>query len=381
MRFDSDGKMPFVCTICNVASKPVDCALTCCFQSFGLHAPCLHAYWLSEQDIKCPNCKAEVPEPIQDMVSTALSRAAQPGKKGAEKVKKNLRKHEMPAAPKKKPKPLPKQLPSQSTTTKTKAAPPKKTIKQEGLEGQTFTCPGGYPHCRPSGCRNPWKGKVGKQQYTRHMENKHGWPKSGLMFVAKTSKMYIEGCKYCAKGFRNQRDLDHHVLSDRHKDHSKEKEKSTTTENATTTVEVEFGAPMLASQVVPVAQQDWPERTPEEEAAWCIEKCIELLENAPPEFNGIQLKLCGMGSWISNYRYGTEDHLPFLVMPSDPNVQEFCMGICELLFNQPGNRFRGMNCLDACNTLFSETDGEGIPPKWHDLLSQHGKALEKELVP
>ena len=192
--------MPFVCTICNVASKPVDCALTCCFQSFGLHAPCLHAYWLSEQDIKCPNCKAEVPKPIHDMVSTALSRAAQPGKKGAAKVKKTIRKAEKPPpVPKKekKPKPVPEKLQTENTTTKQKpAAPPKKTIKKEakreGLEGQTFTCPGGKsPYCRPSGCSDPWKGKAGKQQYTRHMENCHDWPKVMTVFLEQSSTSNI----------------------------------------------------------------------------------------------------------------------------------------------------------------------------------------------
>ena len=107
MRFDSDGKMPFVCTICNVATKPADCALACCFKSFGLHAACLNAYWLSEGgDVKCPHCQAEVPGPIHDMVSTALSRAAQPGKTGAAnlKVKKTIRKAEKPPAAPQKPK-------------------------------------------------------------------------------------------------------------------------------------------------------------------------------------------------------------------------------------------------------------------------------------
>ena len=440
--------MPFVCTICNVATKPADCALACCFKSFGLHAACLNAYWLLEQDIKCPNCQAEVPDPIQDMVSTALSRAAQPGKTGAAKVKKTIRKAEKPpAAPKKekKPKPVPKKLQTQNTTTKQKAEKPKETIKKEGLEGQTFTCPGGTPQCRPSGCRSPWKGKQGKQQYTRHMENKHGWPKSGMQFVLKTSKMYKEGCKYCAKGFRSQRDMDQHLLSDRHKDHRKEQKKNTTTENTTTTVEVEFGAPkplsqvlpvaqqegaaeeaaapaveedfkkvrlkfkgagtlyyyawhaeepesefgapMLASQVVPVAQQDWPERTAEEEAAWCIEKCIELLENAPPEFSGIQLKLRGMGSWISNYRYKSKEHFSFgkdvlpLEVGSIVDIDKFSDALSDLLYNQPGHRFSGMNCADACIILMSETDPEVLPPDWKAKLSQHDIALRKVIVP
>ena len=134
--------MPFVCTICNVATKPPDCALTCCFKSFGLHAACLNAYWLSEGgDVKCPHCQAEVPGPIQDMVSTALSRAAQPGKTGAAKVKKTVRKAEMQAPQKpKQPRPVPKKLKAESTTTKARAVQkPQKTIKKEakkeGLEG------------------------------------------------------------------------------------------------------------------------------------------------------------------------------------------------------------------------------------------------------
>ena len=389
--------MPFVCTICNVATKPADCALACCFKSFGLHAACLNAYWLSEGgDAKCPHCQAEVPGPIHDMVSTALSRAAQPGKTGAAKVKKTIRKAEMPpAAPKKqRPKPVPKSLKPQNTTTKTKAAaPPKKTIKKEvkreGLEGQTFTCPGGKSsHCRPSGCSDPWKGKAGKQQYTRHMENCHDWPKVMTVFLPKNSQLYKKGCKYCAKGFRNNRDMESHLLSDRHKDHSKEqKKKNTTTENTTTTVEVEFGAPMLRSQVVPVAQQDWPERTAEEEAAWCIEKCIELLENAPPEFSGIQLKLRGMGSWISNYRYKSKEHFSFgkdvlpLEVGSIVDIDKFSDALSDLLCNQPGNRFSGMNCLDACIILISEKDSEGLPPDWQAKLSENDSFLRKVIVP
>ena len=440
--------MPFVCTICNVATKPADCALTCCFKSFGLHAACLNAYWLSEGgDVKCPHCQAEVPGPIHDMVSTALSRAAQPGKTGAAKVKKTIRKAEMPpAAPKKqRPKPVPKSLKPQNTTTKTKAAaPPKKTIKKEvkreGLEGQTFTCPGGKSsHCRPSGCSDPWKGKAGKQQYTRHMENCHDWPKVMTVFVPNSSKLYKKGCKYCAKGFRNNRDMESHLLSDRHKDHSKEqKKKNTTTENTTTTVEVEFGAPKPLSQVLPVAQQegaaeeaaapaveedfkkvrlkfegteyvdfnyyawhveepesevvrveeeDWPKRTAEEEAAWCIEKCIELLENAPPEFSGIQLKLRGMGSWISNYRYKPKEHFSFgkdvlpLEVGSIVDIDKFSDALSDLLYNQPGHRFSGMNCADACIILMSETDPEVLPPDWKAKLSQHDIALRKVIVP
>ena len=391
--------MPFVCTICNVATKPPDCALTCCFKSFGLHAACLNAYWLSEGgDVKCPHCQAEVPGPIHDMVSTALSRAAQPGKTGAAKVKKTIRKAENPpAAPKKekKPKPVPKKLQTQNTTTKQKAEKPKETIKKEGLEGQTFTCPGGKSsHCRPSGCSDPWKGKAGKQQYTRHMENCHDWPKVMTVFVPNSSKLYKKGCKYCAKGFRSQRDMDNHLLSDRHKDHRKEQKKLTTkittkltTKNTTTTVEVEFGAPMLRSQVVPVAQQDWPERTAEEEAAWCIEKCIELLENAPPEFSGIQLKLRGMGSWISNYRYKSKENFSYgkdvlpLEVGSIVDIEKFSDALSDLLYNQPGHRFSGMNCADACIILMSETDPEGLPPDWKAKLSQHDIALRKVIVP
>ena len=150
---------------------------------------------------------------------------------------------------------------------------------------------------------------------------------------------------------------------------------------------MEFGAPMLRSQVVPVAQQDWPERTAEEEAAWCIEKCIELLENAPPEFSGIQLKLRGMGSWISNYRYKSKENFSYgkdvLPGPMDTELElyKFAMAIAELVTDQPDDRFSGMNCLDACKQLISETDQEGIPPNWHDLLSQHGSWLEKAIVP
>ena len=208
-----------------------------------------------------------------------------------------------------------------------------------------------------------------------------------MQFVLKTSKMYKEGCKYCAKGFRSQRDMDQHLLSDRHKDHRKEQKKNTTTENTTTTVEVEFGAPMLLSQVVPVAQQDWPERTAEEEAAWCIEKCIELLENAPPDFSGIQLKLRGMGSWKSNYRYKSKENFSYgkdvlpLEVGSIVDIDKFSDALSELLCNQPGNRFSGMNCLDACIILMSETDSEGLPPDWQAKLSQHDSFLRKVIVP
>ena len=141
------------------------------------------------------------------------------------------------------------------------------------------------------------------------------------------------------------------------------------------------------SEVVRVEEEDWPKRTAEEEAAWCIEKCIELLEFAPPEFSDIQLKLCGMGSWISNYRYKSKENFSYgkdvlpLEVGSIVDIEKFSDALSDLLYNQPGHRFSGMNCADACIILMSETDPEGLPPDWKAKLSQHDIALRKVIVP
>ena len=68
-------------------------------------------------------------------------------------------------------------------------------------------------------------------------------------------------------------------------------------------------------------------------------------------------------------------------MDTELELYKFAMGIAELVTDQPDDRFSGMNCLDACKQLISETDQEGIPPNWHDLLSQHGDFLAKAIVP
>ena len=112
-----------------------------------------------------------------------------------------------------------------------------------------------------------------------------------------------------------------------------------------------------------------------------------LLENAPPEFSGIQLKLCGMGSWISNYRYKSKEHFSFgkdvlpLEVGSIVDIEKFSDALSDLLYNQPGHRFSGMNCADACIILMSETDPEGLPPDWKAKLSQRESVLKKVIVP
>ena len=80
-----------------------------------------------------------------------------------------------------------------------------------------------------------------------------------------------------------------------------------------------------------------------------------------------------------NFSYG-KDVLP-LEVGSIVDIDKFSDALSELLVNQPGNRFSGMNCLDACIILISETDSEGLPPDWKAKLSQHDIALRKVIVP